>query len=418
MAADGSANGWWRGLTGDRGGIAHARSAGLASAAPPPDAPALSIAGVDPERGFAGGETQVLGLTLELRRAGHRADLLCDPAGELWQRARAAGIACHPLRIRNSVDAAAGLKLRSYLARNRYDVVHFHTSRAHALAPWARGRAGVAVVTRRMDYAPNRFFAPWLFNRAVDGVAAISPAVADALARSGVIRDRIAIIPSGVDCDRFRPPTRAERDRARIEFGLAARDIAVGTVGMIEERKGQRYLIEAMEVLRDSGAAGAADAVGPRVRCFIAGAGPLAETLLAEIRAQELHESVRMMGMVGDPRSLLWALDIFAMPSLQEGLGVAALEAMACGLPVVASAAGGLVDSVQNGVTGIHVPAGDAQALANAIARLAAHAELRAAMGQAGRNRALADFAMEEMARGTLALYRACLRDRARGRRH
>jgi glycosyltransferase involved in cell wall biosynthesis len=310
------------------------------------------------------------------------------------------------------------LKLRSYLARNRYDVVHFHTSRAHALAPFARGRAGVAVVTRRMDYAPNRFFAPWLFNRAVDGVAAISPAVADALARSGVIRDRIAIIPSGVDCDRFRPPTRAERDRARIEFGLAARDIAVGTVGMIEERKGQRYLIEAMEVLRDSGAAGAADAVGPRVRCFIAGAGPLAETLLAEIRAQELHESVRMMGMVGDPRSLLWALDIFAMPSLQEGLGVAALEAMACGLPVVASAAGGLVDSVQNGVTGIHVPAGDAQALANAIARLAAHAELRAAMGQAGRNRALADFAMEEMARGTLALYRACLRDRARGRRH
>jgi len=390
----------------------------LASAAPPPDAPALSIAGVDPERGFAGGETQVLGLTLALIRAGHRADLLCDPAGGLWQRARDAGIACHPLRIRNSVDAAAGLKLRSYLARNRYDVVHFHTSRAHALAPFVRRRAGVAVVTRRMDYAPNRLFAPWLFNHAVDGVAAISPAVADALVRSGVIRDRIAIVPSGVDSDRFRPPTHAERDRARLELGLAARDIAIGTVGMIEERKGQRYLIEAMEVLRDSGAAGAADAIGPRVRCFIAGAGALAETLLAEIRAQELHESVRMMGMVGDPRSLLWALDIFAMPSLQEGLGVAALEAMACGLPVVASAAGGLVDSVQNGVTGIHVPPRDAPALANAIARLAAHAELRSSMGQAGRNRALADFAMEEMARGTLALYRACLRDRARGRRH
>jgi glycosyltransferase involved in cell wall biosynthesis len=414
MADDGSANGWWRGLAGDRGRLAHERSILLASAASPPIEPPLKIAGVDPERGFAGGETQVLGLTLALIRAGHRADLFCDPAGGLWQRARAAGVTCYPLRIRNSVDAAAGLKLRRYLARNQYDVVHFHTSRAHALAPFARGRAAVAVVTRRMDYAPNRLFAPLLFNRAVDRVAAISPAVADALARSGVARDRIAIIPSGVDCDRFRPPTPIERDRARIELGLAARDIAVGTVGMIEERKGQRYLIEAMELLRDRGAAGAADAIGPRVRCFIAGSGVLAESLVSEIRAQDLQESVRMLGMVGDPRSLLWALDIFAMPSLQEGLGVAALEAMACGLPIVASAAGGLVDSVQNGVTGIHVPPQDAQALANAIARLAAHAELRAAMGAAGRARALADFAIEEMARGTLALYRACLQDRVR----
>ena len=67
-------------------------------------APALSVAGVDPERNFAGGETQVLGLTLELRAMGHRAELLCDPAGELWRRAQAAGIVCHPMPIRNALD--------------------------------------------------------------------------------------------------------------------------------------------------------------------------------------------------------------------------------------------------------------------------------------------------------------------------
>ena len=61
------------------------------------EAPPLSIAGVDPERKFAGGETQVLGLTLELRAMGHRAELLCDPAGELWRRAQAAGVVCRPL---------------------------------------------------------------------------------------------------------------------------------------------------------------------------------------------------------------------------------------------------------------------------------------------------------------------------------
>jgi hypothetical protein len=81
------------------------------------NARALNIAGVDPERGFAGGESQVLGLTLALIRLGHRADLICDPAGALWQRARAAGVECYPLRIRNSVDISAGLRLRKLLAQ-------------------------------------------------------------------------------------------------------------------------------------------------------------------------------------------------------------------------------------------------------------------------------------------------------------
>lgn len=381
------------------------------------EAPSLRIAGVDPERGFAGGESQVLGLTLALTRGGHRAELLCDPAGKLWERARAAGVTCHPLRIRNSVDALAGLKLRGYLSRNHYDVVHFHTARAHALAPFAQGRAGALVVTRRMDYAPNRIFAPWLYNRAVDGVAAISPAVADALVRSGVARERIEIIPSGIDCDRFRPPNSAERQQARDALGLAPGDCAVGTVGMLEARKGQRYLIEAIQLLRDGEGLEAAGETTANARCFIAGAGALADELTAEIKARRLGDSIRLMGRVEDSRTLLWALDIFAMPSVQEGLGVAALEAMACGLPVVASATGGLIEAVEDGVTGIQVPVGDARALAKGIARLAADAESRHAMGAAGRARAVAKFGIEAMVRGTLALYRACLENRTRSRR-
>jgi glycosyltransferase involved in cell wall biosynthesis len=384
------------------------------------NARALNIAGVDPERGFAGGEAQVLGLTLALIRAGHRADLICDPSGSLWPRAQAAGVVCHPLRIRNSVDAAAGLKLRKLLAQNHYDVVHFHTSRAHALAPFAQGRARALLVTRRMDYAPNRLFAPWLFNRAVDGVAAISPAVADALVRSGVARDRVAIIPSGVDCDRFRPPSASEREAARRALGLAPAEIVAGTVGMLEPRKGQRYLIEAMALL-DSGfdeaghanAQAGANAQVRELHCFIAGGGTLAEELAAQIRHRKLDHSTRLIGMIDDARALLWALDIFALPSLQEGLGVAALEAMACGLPVIASATGGLAQVVADGVTGIQVPAGDARSLAHAIARLAAEPELRLAMGAAGRTRACANYGIEAMARATLELYRACLHNRA-----
>src|SRR5271170_5528539 len=181
----------------------------------------LSVVGVDPELGFAGGETQVLALTLALAGAGNRAELICDPAGRLWEQATAAAIKCHPLHIRNAIDLAAGVKLRAILKRERYEVVHFHTSRAHSMAPFARGFGSTLVVTRRMDYRPNRVFAPYLYNRAVDSVVAISGGVADSLAAAGVDRQRVTVVSSGVDCERFRPPTIQERADARGALGIS-----------------------------------------------------------------------------------------------------------------------------------------------------------------------------------------------------
>src|SRR5277367_1281642 len=213
------------------------------------DAQPLSVVGVDPELGFAGGETQVLGLTLALAGGGHRAELICDPAGRLWEQAIAAGIKCHPIRIRNAIDLAAGVKLRAILKRERYDVVHFHTSRAHSMAPFARGFSSTLVVTRRMDYRPNRVFAPYLYNRAVDGVIAISGGVADSLADSGVDRQRITVVHSGVDCEHFRPPTPDERAGARGALGVSDDDVVISAIGALEVRKGHRYLIEAAGTL-------------------------------------------------------------------------------------------------------------------------------------------------------------------------
>jgi len=376
----------------------------------------LRIAGVDPERDFGGGEAQVMGLTLELIRAGHRAELLCDPAGRLMERAQAAGIQCHALRIRNSIDVASGLRLRALLARESYDVLHFHTARAHALAPYARGCAHAVIVTRRMDYAPTRLFASWLYNRAVDRVVAISKGVAAALVTAGVGRERITVIPSGVDCEHFAPRGSPGRQKARAALGLLPADIAIGTVGSLVERKGHRVLVDAMALacgLEPESAA--SDARPGRLRCFIAGAGPLHTTLAAQIRRHGLDDSVRMMGALKDPRSLLWALDIFIMPSLHEGLGVAALEAMACGLPVVASEIGGLREVVEDGRTGFLVAPGDVRALAGALRSLAHAGQYRIAMGAAARQRAVASFRMELMARRTLELYSQTLKMRTEG---
>jgi glycosyltransferase involved in cell wall biosynthesis len=381
--------------------MAHSASGECAAAPASAAEPSLRIAGVDPERGFAGGETQVLGLTLELIRMGHRAELICDPSGPLWERAQASGVVCHGLRIRNAVDFAAGMRLRSILRREHFDVVHFHTSRAHSMAPFARGNARALVVTRRMDYRPNRMFAPYLYNHAVDGVAAISAAVADSLARAHVPRERVTIISSGVDCARFRPPTAQERNAARAALAIGADAFAIGTVGMLEERKGQRHLLEAVaELCRERAT--------PAV-CVIAGEGSLRGELERQAARLAVADRVRFVGRVDDARTVLWALDTFVFPSLHEGLGVALLEAAACGLPGVASSAGGIAGVVIDGHTGLLVAPGDAHAIAAAIARLANSPEERRAMGAAARQRATIEYAMETMARRTLELYRRCL---------
>ena len=369
------------------------------------DAPTLSVVGVDPELGFGGGETQVLGLTLTLAAAGHRAELICDPAGRLWERATAEGIRCHPIRIRNAIDLAAGVKLRAILKREHYDVVHFHTSRAHSMAPFARGFASTLVVTRRMDYRPNRVFAPLLFNRAVDGVVAISEGVADSLATAGVDRQRVTVIHSGVDCDRFRPPTAQERADARAARGISDGEILVSAVGALEQRKGQRYLIEAIGAL----------AASIKVKCFIVGQGSVHKVLQGEIAVIRSLERIKLLGRVDDVRELLWASDIFAMPSLKEGLGVAALEAMASNLPVIASDVGGLREVVEDERTGIIVPPGNSKQIASAIQRLAESEALRAQIGAAARARAVENYSMEKMAAQTLALYRECVRKRKKG---
>jgi glycosyltransferase involved in cell wall biosynthesis len=264
-----------------------------------------------------------------------------------------------------------------------------------------------------MDYVPNRWFAPWLYNRAVDGIAAISQAVARALVCAGVPHDRIAIIPSGVDCNRFAPPAEPARQQARAALGLQPGDIAIGTIGALVPRKGHHILIDAMALACRNEAM---ETARGRLHCFIAGGGPLQDELAHRIVHNDLAPHVSLLGPIKEPVNLLNALDIFVMPSLNEGMGVAALEAAAAGLPVVASAVGGLPEVVDNKRTGILVEPGEPAKLAEAICRLAADYEGRIAMGGEARTRAIQNWSIELMANRTLQLYYACLNNPQRFR--
>jgi glycosyltransferase involved in cell wall biosynthesis len=355
----------------------------------------VRILHVDPERGLGGGETQVLGLVRYLASQGERQVVAAHPDGALARAAAALDVPSEPLAIRNHADIAAGLRLAGLMARGRYDIVHFHTARAHAMSAFlGRPRRALRVVTRRMDY-PLRGgrYTRWLYNRAVDAVVAISEGVRAVLIASGVEPTRIHVIPSGVEAGRF-AASDAQRAAARARHGIAAGEFVFVALAALEERKGHAGLLAALAALDDL-----------PVRLLCAGTGSQAAALERRRAALGLGERVAFLGHVEDVPGLLAAADAVVLPSLQEGLGVAALEALAAGRPVVASRVGGLPEAVGE-EAGILVPPGDPPALAAALRRLASDPSTTRALGEAGRARVRERFTMEGMAAATLGLYR------------
>jgi glycosyltransferase involved in cell wall biosynthesis len=348
----------------------------------------MRVVHVDPERGWGGGEVQVLALLERQARGGLDVLLAAHPDGPLARRAEARGIAIAALAVRNHLDVRAGWRLRR-LARGA-DVVHFHTARAHALAPWVP--AGVRrVVTRRMDYVPRGGLATrLLYDRGVDVVIAISHGVRRALLAAGVQASRIVVVPSGVDLERVAAPA-GSREMERRALGAREDDVVVLGLGALEPRKG-------FDVLVDAVATGAAP-----LRLVLAGGGSQGASL--ERRAHAAGVQLTRLGFREDVGPLLAAADIVAVPSRAEGLGIAALEAMAAGRPVVASRVGGLAEAIEHDVTGLLVPPEDAASLGAAIERLARDPAARDRLGLVAAARVRERFSLDAMAAGTLACY-------------
>ena len=344
----------------------------------------LKILHIDPEEGWGGGECQVLGLVTSLSARGHENHLLCHPRGALLGEAQARKIATLPIVVCNDVDFRPIFWLRRLIRAQGYDIVHFHTKRAHALSlGLSRMHADLRyVVTRRMDYPVKRnWYARWLYNRKVDGVVAISRKIAEVLVEGGVRREKVRVIHSGIDPAPF---------QRRVEARAGSEEKVIGTVAVLEERKGHRFLLEAAALLK---------AQGRRVTYRIAGEGSQREALQTMVRELGLQEEVVFLGFVSDIPQFLSSVDIFVLPSVYEGLGIAILEAMAAGKPVVASRTGGIPELVTDQVTGLLVPPKDPPALARAIAQLLSQKGLLQLMGDKGRAEVLDHFTMEQMAK-------------------
>lgn len=208
-------------------------------------------------------------------------------------------------------------------------------------------------------------------------------------------RAKTLFIKNGVDTETFAPGGAPAPDSP-----WSADDIVIGTVARIQDVKNHRALVDAFALLRAQHPGLAA-----RVKLSIVGDGPLLPAVRDQVAALGLQDAVWLPGSRADIAALLHTFSLFVLPSLAEGTPVSMLEAMACGLPVVASRVGGIPEVVDEGVQGLLAPVGDVAALAAALARYALDPDLRAAHGRAARTRVEERFSLRAMVAAYGALY-------------
>ncbi len=261
--------------------------------------------------------------------------------------------------------------------------------KAWAGGPAARLAGGATVLRNR-----------WL--RDADAFVAMSRAIREEMLGAGVPGERIALLPHGVDAERFRPAATPEKGALRRELGLPEGVLAVYS-GRLLRGKGLESLIEAFAAVSDK---------TPDLSLVLLGSGEgqalsIEDELRRCVTQRGLGARVAFAGRVERVEDYLRAADLFVFPSVFEALGIALVEAAACGLPAVASRTGGIVDVVEDGGSGCLVAPGDPVALGEALLRLASDGALRSRMGHEARAIALARFDQ----RDGIARYRALFRE-------
>jgi glycosyltransferase involved in cell wall biosynthesis len=302
------------------------------------------------------------------------------------------------------------IRYAKIVRRERYDIVDAWLYQGYGLAAVTRpltrtpillsGRVSLSGFKERFGPA-ERAVDAWA-RRSSDLIWANAAAVADDVAlREGVDRGSLRIVHGGVHIPDPMPDE--ERQMIRERWGVAPDDLVVGYVGSMRKGKGHDRIVEAMPSVLDR---------APSTRLVLVGGGPERAELERRIASLGLGDRVVMTGDVVDAWKLYGALDLFVSASEAEGLPNAVLEAAAAGLGIAATAAGGTVEIIEDGRTGILVPINDDAALRDAMIRLACDPGLRHRLGSAARDDVAARFGVDRFIQETGDMYEEMARRR------
>jgi glycosyltransferase involved in cell wall biosynthesis len=357
---------------------------------------------------LAAGGTERLVIEICRRLGASSAPVVCclDGPGEWASELTSTGVAVDALNRLPGFHPSLGRRIARIAAHHRVSAIHCHHYSPYvygAIAKALSPRLGLVFTEhgRLSDAAPSRkrrLVNPWL-SRIPGRVFAVSEELKRHMVAEGFSERRVGVIYNGIAIGAR--VTAEERATARAELGFPEDALVVGSVARLDPVKNLSLLLQALASLVAS---------HPHVRVVLVGSGPEQAALEADAQRLGISGQIVFAGYRSDARRLMSAFDVYVNCSNYEGVSLTILEAMAAGLPVVATRVGGNPEVVIEGETGIVVPGREMAPLADAIARMSKDPALRRRMGEAGRQRVEREFSIERMVDDYRRAYDACSR--------
>lgn len=339
-----------------------------------------------------------------LKQRGHNI-YLASSGGELAEKFISSGITHISVPLTTKKEASpkiifSFLKLKRHAKKLNIDLIHSNSRTTQVLGNLLSRALAVPHI-----FTCHGFFRPKLSRRLFpcwgQAVIAISQEVKEHLIFDFKLDEkRISVINNGIDTAGFGDFT--ERDKLRRQLGIDDSPL-VGIIARLSDVKGHIYLIRAMQQVVK---------VNPSSKLLIIGEGKMKGLLVKEADSLGLKDNVLFVPETKGTQGALAAMDVFVMPSLQEGLGLALMEAMAQGLAVIGSRVGGIKTLIRDGVNGLLVEPADAGGLAAAIQRLLGDSFLRRSLGANARQFIIDNFSREKMVDATERVYQRCLAEK------
>jgi glycosyltransferase involved in cell wall biosynthesis len=317
---------------------------------------------VDAGRSWRGGQRQVFLLATGLRDLGYRTLIVAPTGAPLIRRAERAGLPTYRLTLRGEWDIRSARELRAVASEWRADIVHAHDARAHSIARLALlgKRKTRLIVTRRVAFTPKQVRLK--YRHGIDAFIAISNAVKAVMVKAGVPADRIDVVYSGLPAPVVKRPRNWRRER-----GWPSTTIVCGIVGAMTQEKGLDLVGGIARRLPGE--------VFRRTRLVLLGGKGKGGTSVSGVEGFDA-------GFVEEIHDAMAGLDVLWHPAKSEGLGTSVIDAMALGVPPIAFSVGGLPEVIEDGKSGLLIPAGDVQAFMRGAAELFTNDALRARLGE------------------------------------
>lgn len=354
--------------------------------------------------GWGGQEIRILNEILEFTKAGHSVTLICDIDTPIAHRAKEYNIRTVELPIGKKTFKGL-FALRAWIKKNSFDVINTHSSSdswmvalgmrlAFKIKPLVRTRHVSAPVS-------NNRATKWLYQTASNHIVTTGEKLRTTLIKdNGINPEKITSVPTGIDCSIFVPPK--DKKEIRNQLNLPVDKTIIGIVATLRSWKGHEYLIDAFKRIDN-----------PNTHLLIVGNGPQWDNINQQIQQADLTAQVTLCGDQKNVVPWLQAMDIFTLPSYaNEGVPQGIMQAMACGLPVISTDVGSIVEIIQDKKTGVIVTSKDRQALAKALNNFVSDEKLCKKIGAKANDLAKEKFGLKIMLKKMEVVFKEVLNER------